>query len=84
MYKEKAMIRTQVYLTKKEKELLAHLSREMGLHQSALIREAIDQFIANKASDKKSQQEALKAARGLWADRDDLFDITQLRAEFDR
>jgi predicted transcriptional regulator len=78
------MIRTQIYLTVDEKDKLLHLSRESGIHQSALIREAIDQFIESKLAEKKKKHDALEAAAGLWADRSDLPDFTDLRKEFDR
>lgn len=79
-----AMIRTQVYLTQEEREKLLLLSRELGLHQSALIREALDQFIEGKLIEKRKKISALKAASGLWADREDLPDFDSLRKEFDR
>ncbi len=78
------MIRTQLYLTAQEKEKLYLLSQELGLPQSSLIREAIDQFIENKFIEKQNKRNALKAASGLWADREDLPDFDQLRKEFDR
>lgn len=78
------MIRTQVYLTQEEREKLLLLSRELGLHQSALIREALDQFIEGKLIEKRKKISALKAASGLWADREDLPDFDSLRKEFDR
>ena len=84
MVKGKIMIRTQVYLTQQEREKLLLLSRELGLHQSVLIREALDQFIEGKHIEKRKKISALKAASGLWADREDLPDFDSLRKEFDR
>lgn len=78
------MIRTQIYLTQNERDKLIQLSQELGLHQSALIREAIDQFIENKLSEKRKKKDALRAASGLWNSRDDLPDFGSLRKEFDR
>ena len=78
------MIRTQVYLTAKEKKTLSVLSKELGVHQSTLIREAIDQFIESKCVEKKQKYDVLNAAFGLWADRSDLPDFEKLRREFDR
>lgn len=78
------MIRTQVYLTKHEREKLLLLSRELGVHQSALIREALDQFIEGKLIEKRKKSSALKAASGLWADHEELPDFDSLRKEFDR
>lgn len=78
------MIRTQVYLTSEERKQLSLLSKELGLQKSALIREAIDQFIVSKRQNKEKRKEAIKAAQGIWAKREDLPDFSTLRAEFDR
>ena len=39
------MLRTQIYLTEKERAALRELARRTGEKQSALIRRAIDDFI---------------------------------------
>lgn len=78
------MFRTQVYLTQYEREKLIFLSQEFSQPQSALIREAIDLFIENKLMLRRKKHQALRAASGLWADRDDLPSIDDLRKEFDR
>lgn len=78
------MFRTQIYLTENEREQLTLLAQELGQHQSALIREAIDLFIENKRKAKRNKKEALRAAAGLWVDRNDLPDAKTLRKEFDR
>lgn len=72
------MIRIQIYLTTQEQEQLCLLSKESGLHQSAIIREAIDQFIERKFTDKKKKQDSIKAAFGIWADREDLPDLRKM------
>lgn len=77
------MFRTQVYLTQVERDELLALSQELGQHQSALIREAIDQFIARKQILKRKKHRALKSAAGIWAERKDLPDYRSLRDEFD-
>jgi hypothetical protein len=78
------MLRTQIYLTASEKKDLIFLAKETGLHQSSLIREAIDQFIERKKLAKKKKGHALKSAAGMWSDRDDLPDARSLRKELDR
>jgi len=75
------MIRTQIYLTEEEQGELRTIADLRGASQSELIRQAIDQFIATYR--KTNRVELLRAARGIWADRDDL-DWRSLRAEFDR
>jgi len=78
------MIRTQIYLTAAERNGLIVLSKKTGLHQSFLIREAIDQYIAKEKLAKKDKANALKSAAGIWANRDDLPDLDSIRKEFDR
>lgn len=78
------MFRTQVYLTSNEREKLIILSRQLGLHQSAIIREALDQYIERKLIEKRRKSDVLKRAAGMWADRDDLPDLRQLRKELER
>jgi hypothetical protein len=78
------MFRTQVYLTENEREKLILLSQELGQHQSALIREAIDQFIESKLMAKRNKHQIFKSAAGIWENREDLPDFSSLRKEFDR
>ena len=75
--------------TMKKREKLILLSKELGLPQSAMIREAVDQFIESKLIEKRKNTNALQAASdfsasGFWADRKDLPDFDKLRTEFDR
>lgn len=76
------MVRTQIYLTEAEQQALRALSRRTGRTQSELIREAVDQLIAQ--SERTDRLAALKQARGMWQDREDLPDFAALRREFDR
>jgi predicted DNA-binding protein len=76
------MVRTQVYLTRKERDGLASLARSTGKKQSELIREAVDRLV--EQSDRKRLDEALARTSGLWRDRKDLPDFAALRREWDR
>jgi len=76
------MVRTQIYLTKQERDALLNLSRESGKKQSELIREAIDAFLAENAAAQRG--DALKRLAGIWRNREDLPDFQRLRAEWDR
>ena len=76
------MVRTQIYLTEAEQRALKTMASQNGCGQSELIRQAVDQFIARTpAADRLS---ALRQARGIWQDRNDLPGFAALRDEFDR
>jgi predicted DNA-binding protein len=77
---EGAMVRTQVYLTGKQKQELERLAASTGRRQSDMIREAIDGYLAQH--EPKDWREALESVCGMWADRDDLDQLYgELRAE---
>jgi len=76
------MERTQIYLTKKEREALKTIAQQTGVSQSALIREAIDRYITRfQTTDRRA---VLRTARGIWQDHTNIPDITSLRDELDR
>lgn len=78
------MIRTQIYITKEEKEALDKLSKERNTTKSNIIREAIDQYVADSTLEEKKKK--LKAAAGIWKDRDegDIPDVRDLREGWGR
>ena len=76
------MVRTQIYLTEKERDGLRDLARRTGQKRSALIRQAIDDFIDKHQP--RDRRAMLEQAWGIWKDRDDLPDFQALRREFDR
>ena len=76
------MIRTQIYLTEQERDALRVLSAESGKKQSELIREAIDNLIAK--SGETYRQAVLDRVAGIWKDRKDLPDFSELRSKWDR
>lgn len=76
------MIRTQIYLTDKQRAKLTIIAENMGKKQSELIREAIDRLIEQTGQNQKKT--ALQEAAGIWKDRDDLPDFRALRSEWDR
>ncbi len=76
------MIRTQVYLTDHEKASLEQFSATTGKAQSELIREAIDQFVAQNSSTRRKA--ILADAAGIWKDRHNLPDFDALRRQWDR
>jgi hypothetical protein len=76
------VVRTQIYLTAREKRALEALAAKTGKSQSELIREAIDAMIDRPALD--DRRAFLASGRGMWAGRRDLPDFGALRGEFDR
>lgn len=84
MYTPKAgqVIRTQIYLTSRQRGQLAAIARSGGRRQSELIREAIDQFIEQHARERRSA--VLRKAAGIWKDRTDLPSLDTLRSTWNR
>ena len=76
------MIRTQIYLTDRQRAELAAISKTLGKKQSELIREAVDRLI-DQASHSHREIVLLEAA-GIWKDRTDLPDFKAIRTEWDR
>ena len=76
------MVRTQIYLTKNQRDELAAIARTVGKKQSELIREAIDRLIAQTGRGRREL--VLREAAGIWKDRTDLPDFKAIRADWDR
>lgn len=76
------MIRTQIYLTDKQRTELAVIAKNLGKKQSEIIREAIDRLIDQTGQSRRKM--ALREAAGIWKDRDDLPDFRAIRSEWDR
>lgn len=76
------MIRTQVYLTKKERSALRSIAAQTGRKQSELIRQAIDELIARHGRDHR--EAVLRRTAGLWRGRKDLPEFREMRKEWDR
>jgi len=76
------MVRTQIYLTERQRDELAAIAKTVGKKQSELIREAVDRLIDQEG---RSWREAvLRESAGIWKDRTDLPDFKVTRAEWDR
>jgi len=76
------MVRTQIYLTERQRDELAAIARIAGKKQSELIREAIDRLIDQAGHSRR--EVVLREAAGIWKDRADLPDFKAMRAEWDR
>ena len=76
------MVRTQIYLTERQRDELAAIARALGKKQSELIREAVDRLIDQVGRIRR--EAVLREAAGIWKDRKDLPDFEATRAEWDR
>ena len=76
------MVRTQIYLTERQRDELAAIAKAVGKKQSELIREAVDRLIDQ--ADSSRRETVLREAAGIWKDRTDLPDFKSTRAEWDR
>lgn len=76
------MVRTQIYLTKRQRDELAAIAKAAGKKQSELIREAVDRLIDQLGHHRR--QAVLRETAGIWKDRSDLPDFNSTRAEWDR
>jgi hypothetical protein len=76
------MIRTQVYLTDRQRAELTAISKTLGKKQSELIREAVDRLIDQASHSRRKI--VLREAAGIWKDRTDLPDFKAIRNSWDR
>ena len=76
------MVRTQIYLTERQRDELAAIAKTAGKKQSELIREAVDRLIDQ--SGRTRREAVLREAAGIWKDRKDLPDFNTTRDEWDR
>ena len=76
------MVRTQLYLTEEERNRLLKLAQRTGKKQSELVREAVDAYLDKQTSNERAK--TLRDLAGIWKDRDDLPEFTELRSQWDR
>lgn len=76
------MERTQIYLTKRQRDELAAIARAAGRNKSELIREAVDRLIDQAGGGRR--ESVLREVAGMWRDRRDLPDFDAVRAGWDR
>jgi hypothetical protein len=76
------MVRTQVYLTSDERAGLELLAENKGVKVGDLIRVAVKRLLEQSLPARRDA--VLKAAAGLWKDRNDLPDFEAIRSEWDR
>ena len=76
------MIRTEVTLTDEEAAAIKRIAAQSSRKEEDVIHFAIEMLIGQKAA--TSKLERLRSARGIWRDRADVTDVSELRARFDR
>ena len=76
------MVRTQIYLTKKERDGLAAVAKATDKKQSEIIREAVDRFLDLTTGN--GRKAILDEAAGMWKNRRDLPDFAEARRSWDR
>jgi Arc/MetJ-type ribon-helix-helix transcriptional regulator len=76
------MVRTQIYLTKRERDGLRRMAARSGKSQSEIIRAAVDHWLEHDGPE--DRQQVLESVAGLWRHRSDLPDFTALRDEANR
>lgn len=78
------MKRTQIYLRESQKDELDKLAAQTGKALAELVREAVDNYIAEK---KITTENVLEQTSGLWKDRDDINSgeyLDRLRSDMDK
>jgi predicted DNA-binding protein len=76
------MVRTQIYLTERQRDELTAMAKTMGKKQSEIIREAIDRLIDQLSH--RQREAVLREIAGIWKDLKNLPDLEAARADCDR
>ena len=76
------MTETPISLTDAECQLLHSMSQRTGKSENDLLQEALE--LLKVQVDLEKRRALLQEARGMWRDRDDLPDLSELRSEMNR
>ena len=76
------MVRTQIYLTERQRDELAAIAKHRRKRQSEVIREAVDRFIEQWS--RHGRERILRETAGIWRDRSDVPDYEAIRTSWDR
>ena len=76
------MVRTQIYLTERQRDELAAIAKHRGKRQSEVIREAVDRFVEQWS--RHGRERILRETAGIWRDRSDVLDYEAIRASWER
>jgi metal-responsive CopG/Arc/MetJ family transcriptional regulator len=76
------MKRTQIYIPEHLQKKLETLSKRRGSSKSAIIRDAVFQYIEHQSGEERT--EIMRRSAGIWKNKKDIPDISKLRREIDR
>lgn len=76
------MTETKVNIPESIQESLGEIARTTGKSEEQLIAEALAELIQNYRA--TNRLASLRKARGMWANREDIPDLDELRREWDR
>jgi metal-responsive CopG/Arc/MetJ family transcriptional regulator len=76
------VIRTQIYLSEDEREAVNRIARVRKKSQSEIIRDAVDEYLLKVS--KKERKEVITSIAGIWKDRTDVLDFSDIRRQWDR
>jgi len=72
----------QITLSESQSQALESLSQSKGKTQEEILHDAIEQFLNQHQVENRLA--ALRQARGIWQERQDLPDLAELRSEWNR
>lgn len=76
------MKRTQIYIPEHLQQKLESLSKSRGSSKSAIIRDAVVQYLEQQSDAERENR--LRAGAGMWKNKKDIPDIAKLRKEMER
>lgn len=76
------MTTAQITLSESQSQAIQALGQSTGKSQEEVLHQAIEQLLAQHRVENRLA--ALRQARGIWRERQDLPDLTELRNEWDR
>jgi len=76
------MKRTQIYIPEHLQQKLESLSKSRGSSKSAIIRDAVVQYLERQSDAERINK--LRVGAGMWKNKKDIPDITKLRKEMER
>jgi predicted DNA-binding protein len=76
------MTTAQITLSESQSQTLQALSQSKGKTQEEILHDAVEQFLTRHQVENRLM--ALRQARGIWQEREDLPNFAELRSEWNR